>query len=64
MPEAALARELGMAYASISMVVNPAAGLSAEAITLEAILREADHCMTLCTAVLACALPLLAQPPG
>ena len=64
MPEAALARELGMAYASISMVVNPAAGLSAEAITLEAILREADHCMTRCTAVLARALPLLDQPPG
>ena len=64
MPEAALARELGMAYASISMVVNPAAGLSADAITLEAILREADHCMTRCTAVLARALPLLDQPPG
>jgi len=27
MPEAALARELGLAYASICMVVNPAAGL-------------------------------------
>ncbi len=35
MPEAALARELGIAYASICMVVNPAAGLSDEPITLE-----------------------------
>ena len=28
MPEASLARELGIPYASICMVVNPAAGLS------------------------------------
>jgi len=35
MPEAALARELGLAYASVCMVVNPAAGLSEEPITLE-----------------------------
>ena len=36
MPEAALARELGMAYAAVCMVVNPAAGLEDEPITLEA----------------------------
>ena len=35
MPEAALARELGMAYASVCMVVNPAAGLDDRPITLE-----------------------------
>lgn len=35
MPETALARELGLAYASVSMVVNPAAGRSSEPITLE-----------------------------
>jgi 5'-methylthioinosine phosphorylase len=35
MPEAALARELGIAYASVCMVVNPAAGLSDEPITLD-----------------------------
>ena len=35
MPEAALARELGMAYASVCMVVNPAAGLDNRPITLE-----------------------------
>ncbi len=37
MPEAGLARELGMAYASVCMVVNAAAGLEDEPITLEAI---------------------------
>jgi 5'-methylthioinosine phosphorylase len=35
MPEAALARELGLAYASICMVVNPAAGLGDVPLTLE-----------------------------
>jgi 5'-methylthioinosine phosphorylase len=37
MPEAALSRELGIPYACISLVVNPAAGLSAEDITIEKI---------------------------
>ncbi|MBE9540151.1 MAG: S-methyl-5'-thioinosine phosphorylase [Proteobacteria bacterium] len=39
MPEAALARELGMAYASICMVVNPAAGKGDQPITLD-MMRE------------------------
>jgi len=39
MPEAALARELGLAYASVCMVVNLAAGLGDEPITL-ALMRE------------------------
>lgn len=34
MPEAALARELGIAYACVCMVVNPAAGLADEPISL------------------------------
>jgi 5'-methylthioinosine phosphorylase len=34
MPEAAIARELGLAYASVCMVVNPAAGLGDSPITL------------------------------
>lgn len=37
MPEAALARELGLDYACLAVVVNPAAGLSAEPITMAAI---------------------------
>lgn len=39
MPEAALARELGMAYACLALSVNWAAGLSEELITMEAIER-------------------------
>ena len=45
MPEAALARELELAYASVCMVVNPAAGLGDEPISLammgEILKREA-----------------------
>ncbi len=37
MPEAALARELGMAYACLALSVNWAAGLTDELITMEAI---------------------------
>lgn len=36
MPEASLARELGLAYASVCMVVNAAAGLDDAPLTLEA----------------------------
>jgi purine nucleoside phosphorylase len=39
MPEAALARELGMAYACLALSVNWAAGLSEELITMDAIER-------------------------
>lgn len=35
MPEAALARESGLAYAAVCMVVNPAAGLGDQPLTLE-----------------------------
>jgi len=38
MPEAALARELGLSYASICIVVNPAAGIGSEQITMGAIM--------------------------
>lgn len=37
MPEAALARELGLDYAALCLVVNPAAGRSGEPITMAAI---------------------------
>lgn len=39
MPEASLARELGIVYASVCMVVNPAAGLGDEPISL-AMMRD------------------------
>lgn len=64
MPEAALAREAGLAYASLSMVVNPAAGLSSEPITMEAILREAEGCMAKSLRLLERALALLDQGRG
>ena len=42
MPEAALARELGLEYASLCLVVNPAAGRSAALITMDDIHRVID----------------------
>jgi len=42
MPEAALARELDLHYASISIVVNWAAGLSPEPITIDAIYQQLE----------------------
>ena len=45
MPEAALARELGIDYANLSLVVNPAAGRSAEPITMLSIERELSRGM-------------------
>src|SRR5471030_578471 len=39
MPEAALARELGLEYACLALVVNPAAGKSASVITMDDINR-------------------------
>jgi len=46
MPEAALARELNIAYASVALVVNPAAGLSHELITIEKIKSVLDAGLT------------------
>lgn len=43
MPEAALARELDISYASITLVVNPAAGLSEDKITIEEIKKVLDE---------------------
>ncbi|MCW8194066.1 S-methyl-5'-thioinosine phosphorylase [Proteobacteria bacterium 005FR1] len=40
MPEAVLARELGLAYASLAVVVNWAGGLSAQPITLETVFQQ------------------------
>jgi 5'-methylthioadenosine phosphorylase len=47
MPEAALARELGLAYAALAVVANPAAGRagSRESISLEAISQVLDKAM-------------------
>jgi 5'-methylthioadenosine phosphorylase len=47
MPEAALARELGLAYAAIAVVANPAAGRagSRDSISLEGIEQVLDKAM-------------------
>lgn len=42
MPEAALARELGLDYAAIAIVVNPAAGRGRDAIDMHAIAAHID----------------------
>jgi 5'-methylthioinosine phosphorylase len=42
MPEAALAREFGISYACIALVVNPAAGLSEEIISIDKIKKVLD----------------------
>ncbi|KGE03372.1 S-methyl-5'-thioinosine phosphorylase [Pseudohaliea rubra] len=56
MPEAALARELGLPYASLCMVVNAAPGLDNEPLTLEAmgdvLAREAGSAAALLRAFL------------
>jgi len=61
LPEAALARELGLPYAMLAMVVNRAAGLSPEPITLAEIRREAAACMAQVDATLECLAALLAS---
>ncbi len=43
MPEAALARELGMSYATLAMVVNPAAGRSDEPISIAGIRQVLEN---------------------
>lgn len=61
MPEAALARELGMAYASLCLVVNPAAGRSDKAITMDDIGRVLEQGMSQVQALLLTASDILAQ---
>ena len=61
LPEAALARELGLRYGMLAMVVNRAAGLSPEPITLAAIQREAAACIAQVDATLERLAALLAS---
>lgn len=53
MPEAALARELGLPYACLALVVNPAAGKASTPITMEGIERVLEQGMGTVKAVLA-----------
>ncbi|WP_221797997.1 S-methyl-5'-thioinosine phosphorylase [Oceanobacter mangrovi] len=57
MPEAVLARELGIPYASVCLVVNPAAGRSDAVITMEDIQRVLDAGMGQVRDLIEAALP-------
>ncbi|MDA8389536.1 MAG: S-methyl-5'-thioinosine phosphorylase [Gammaproteobacteria bacterium] len=59
MPEAGLARELGLCYASIAVVANPAAGKAAGEIDLRAIERFLESGMTQVRVLLEHGIPLL-----
>jgi len=59
MPEAGLARELGMRYASLALVVNEAAGPGNEPITHEAMSAHLQRGISEVRALLLAALPLL-----
>ena len=54
MPEAALAREIGLCYAALAVVVNPAAGrgTAAHEIRIEDIRRESEHALGRVRAIL------------
>lgn len=60
-PEAPLARELGIPFASIALVVNPAAGLSQNEITMDAIKAALESGKSKVLKVIAGALPNLAK---
>jgi 5'-methylthioinosine phosphorylase len=59
MPEAVLARELNIAYASIAVVANHAAGLSSHPLTIEAILETMESSMSEVHRLLKAVIPLL-----
>jgi len=61
MPEAGLARELELCYASISLVVNPAAGKAREAISLREIEKNLETGMASVRSVLEQVIPLIVQ---
>ena len=64
MPEAGLARELGMRYACIALVVNRAAGVGADAITHDEIMRHLGEGVGKVRTLLLAALPQLLRLAG
>jgi 5'-deoxy-5'-methylthioadenosine phosphorylase len=59
MPETSLARELGLCYASIAVVANPAAGKAEGTISLREIERTLEHGMEKVRSLLEQVLPML-----
>lgn len=64
MPETALARELGLDYASCCVVANWAAGRSAEPITMESIALILEEGMQKVMQLLEAAIPMLDEETG
>jgi len=64
MPEAALARERDLDYATLAFVVNWGAGLSAEAITMDAINEQIGRCANAIGRLLAVFVEQPAALPG
>ncbi|WP_339668220.1 S-methyl-5'-thioinosine phosphorylase [Dasania marina] len=63
MPEAALARELAINYASLCLVVNPAAGCSEQLITMDDIHKVIAQGMGQVRGLLSQALPVIISDP-
>jgi 5'-deoxy-5'-methylthioadenosine phosphorylase len=61
MPEAGLARELELCYASISLVVNPAAGKAKDAISIKEIEKNLEMGMASVRSLLEQVIPLIVQ---
>ncbi len=61
MPEAGLARELELCYASVSLVVNPAAGKTREVISLREIEKNLEAGMGTVRSLLEQVIPLIVQ---
>jgi purine nucleoside phosphorylase len=61
MPEAGLARELDLCYASVAVVVNPAAGKAQGEISLKEIEKNLETGMAHVRRLLEQAIPLLGQ---
>jgi purine nucleoside phosphorylase len=61
MPEAGLAREFELCYASISVVVNPAAGMSKETISLKEIEKNLETGMANVRTLLEQTIPLIVR---
>jgi 5'-methylthioadenosine phosphorylase/5'-methylthioinosine phosphorylase len=61
MPEAGLARELELCYASISLVVNPAAGKARDVISLREIEKNLETGMASVRSLLEQVIPLIVQ---
>jgi len=64
MPEAALAREADIDYASVCMVVNWGAGLTPGVITLDEIYQQLNGCTSAVISLIQKVLPLLFTKTG